>query len=233
MKIYYNAAHWRNSTLIVLQTHGDMDGLLRESWPYWQASGSDIIVTSPVDDPSEFKGPILGHRISNPPVDHYKLQERAMLVLDQVITEIRSPFYTDCMLLPYDCVFLAPVPKKSQIGLETRLDKSLNCTYISPVNMTPPWWFDWTTLERFMEVAKLHHVDYERGTMDRWIAALCHVHGLPFYQTELIGYARNCIAEGRDVVEASIRAGHPLVHGVKSTEDLEWVLNVATKAGVL
>jgi hypothetical protein len=214
----------RNDTLIIIQTHGGVDAALRRHWPWLQLAGSDMIVTSPHNDPSTFEGPLLGLKISDPPRDYFQLQSRTLSIFERV-SELHTQ-YSSIMLLPYDCIFLKPIASQIRPGFETRVDLSKEA-FISPLNSTPPWWFDWPTLETFLTAAKTHPLDFERGIMDRWFAAVCHLHDIPMLQTSLIGYGRNNVSDDWPVVEASIKDGFPLVHGIKTEAEFKRVLEIA------
>src|SRR3990172_5737077 len=112
MKIHFNEARSMR-TLIVIQTHGEVDPALKRHWPWLMKSGCELLVTSPVDDPSEFEGPVLGVKINRMPEDYYRLQERSVLLFKLLLSE-RPPDYDDVMLLPYDCMFLKQIETKLQ-----------------------------------------------------------------------------------------------------------------------
>lgn len=233
MHIYKNPHSHRNDTLIVLQTHGGEDEALSRNWPGLMEGGCDIMVTSPEDDPSKlFESTLLGQVIRDAPKDYWKLQARAVDILTRALRSHHRTDYRDVMLLHYDCVFVGPINTKGPPGLETRLDPNGEAQFDGAHRATPPWWFDWETLEKFLDAAAQHPVDFQHGYMDHWFPAVCDAHGIPMRQTSLIGYCCTYVSAPDRIflAEQSIRQGKPLVHGVKTKLELEWVRRVSGKA---
>jgi len=225
--IHHNSSR-TSDTLILLQTHGGVDPALERHWPWLLRGGCDVLVTSPEDDPALRRGLVVGKVIRKVPQDYYRLQERLVMALEKV--RGLHGGYKDLLVLHYDSVLLGPVGAKNSPGLDTRLDESKE-GFIAPLNSTPPWWFDWETLEKFLKAAALHPINFEGGFLDRWVAAICFLHRIPMTQTSLIGYGRNNVSDDWPEVEKSIRSGFPLVHGIKTEAELKHVLEVAKEVG--
>lgn len=224
--IYLNPAR-RNNALILVQAHGAVERALVRHWPWLMKSGCDIMATSPEDDPLKgVRGPLLGKVIAGDASNLYRLQERAVMAFEMCLERLQLR-YSSVMLLHYDCVFLGAVPMRVPKGLETFRYRSSYKQFKADWKCGPPWWFSWEALEKFTAGAKARPVDYEQGYLDHWIPAICEEFNVPVVQTDLISYSCSSLTEpSRVEAEESIRTGHPLVHGVKSVEDLKWVLGV-------
>lgn len=229
--IYKNEQRSSN-TLVLMQTNGGTEDTLERNWSWLMKGGCDVLVTFPEDDPCrKFRGVALGKVIASPPSDFWRLQHRTLLAFEALLAdeEIRKT-YSDVMLLHQDCLFVGKARAKQREGLETMIIDYPNERerFAVPLLYHPPWWLDWATMTKFVEAARKEPMDWQFGYMDRWFPAVCQKHGVPAYQTGIIDYYCLFISATDRVEEArqSILKGYPLVHGVKTKEELEWVEQV-------
>lgn len=213
--------------LLVVFSRGAEEETCELFLPYWQKSGCDIAISSPVDDPfpSGNKSVVtFTHGLSIGPTRDtwWHLQSR---MLDT---------FRHCLLLNYDAyvftqfdsITLGPLP---YIGVDDSIHRLAGGEapgFKSTFFLHPPWCFGRNRLKQFVEASANYDIQVtEGGIADRWLSLIIERHCMPFTKCNW-GISFNSIDTPVHVacVRQAIANEVKFIHGVKDKSQLDSIL---------
>lgn len=216
-------------TLLVIQAHGGMEPHIERHWPYWKASGLDMLGVDRVDAKVKWPEKIDTMSIG---LSTYIDKETGNMIRIMVRTFnecLMIQDYSDFMMIDYDAVIVSKPPPHPG-GFASTLaafcppewqTKSTRC-------FGTPWWMDRETCARFVEEGErsLALGDYDNGTPDCYCGLILDRTGIPF--TPVNSYHRNTLDmrlpsllnECKEV----IKKGAWIIHGFRDAQHLDYVL---------
>jgi len=200
--------------------------ITRRHLPLWKRFSSEVMVVSPVDSPCILPdAKLLVHEVSN---------KFGMPCLRRQLRGMKEAlsFAADLYVFTeYDGFMIKSPEWRSGLQANAFPDNSGN--YASACFFHFPWIFDRETLERFVACATFE--PFEKGFVDRWLAAQVDLMNVPVHDLQASGegFSRNTIeAQDEERLLQAVRAGAYAIHGVKSASLLKRVLDVARLDGI-
>jgi hypothetical protein len=208
-------------------TFGGGREITKRHLPIWRAHTDDLLLVFPYDDPCVLPDvDMLAHEVSN----KYGMPcLRRQLSGMKAALRYNADYY---VFIEYDGFMLRLPLHRDAVQANLFHHKRQNIGHATCFCPHFPWVFPRDILERF--VAEANFEPFERGFVDRWLAAQMERMGIPFhgFQDSGEGYSRNTIqyAEEKEAVLRCVDSGGYAIHGVKTPELLQSIL---AKAGRL
>ena len=218
-------------TLLVIQAHAGMEPHIERHWPFWKASGLDILGVSRVDGIVKWPEPIPAILVGRSTyID--KQQGNMLRILVETFKHCLQPAfesYSDFMMIDYDAVIIAPPPPHPG-GFASMLaaipppewgSKSTKC-------LGTPWWMDRETCARFVEMGEkmLANGEYDNGTPDCYCGLILDRTGIKFVPVN--SFHRNTLdmrlVRLLNECREAIKNGAWIIHGFRCPEHLDYVL---------
>lgn len=202
-------------------TFGGGREITQRHLPIWRAHTDELLLVFPYDDPCVLPDvDMLAHEVSN----KYGMPcLRRQLSGMKAALRYNADYY---VFIEYDGFMLRRPLQRDAVQANLFHHKRQNISHATCFCPHFPWVFPRDILERF--VAEANFEPFERGFVDRWLAAQMERMGIPFhgFQDSGEGYSRNTIqyAEEKEAVLRCVDSGGYAIHGVKTPELLQSIL---------
>ncbi len=220
-----------SKTLLVIQAHGGMEPHIQRHWPYWKASGLDMLCIDRVDAKVEWPELVNQMSIGKSTYIDRKGGNMLHILVGSFAVCLNEQFkdYSDFMMIDYDAVIIGEVPPHpggfaSVIAAYPPPDWGSKATRC----MGTPWWMDRRSCEVFVETGlkMLAQSEYDNGTPDCYCGLILDRTGVLF--NEVNSFHRNTLDmrlprllnECRD----AIQRGAWIIHGFRDAQHLDYVL---------
>lgn len=208
-------------------TFGGGREITQRHLPIWKAFTDDLLLVFPYDDPCVLPDvDMIAHEVSN----KYGMPclRRQLFGMKESL-RYKADFY---VFIEYDGFLLRRPEPRDCVQANAFPHSTESSKYAAAFCPHFPWVFSAAVLEKFVLTANFE--PFERGFVDRWLAAQMERMGIPFhgFLDSGEGYSRNTIqyAEEKEAVLRCVESGGYAIHGVKTSELLKSIL---TKAGRL
>ena len=192
--------------------------------PVWRKYSNDLLLVYPVDDPCVLPDTdMIAHEVSN----KYGMPclRRQFFGMKHAL-RCQADFY---VFTEYDGFMLRRPEPRDCVQANIFHQKKGTDGYAASFFPHFPWVFPAALLEKF--VAEATFEPFERGFVDRWLAAQIERLGMPIFglQDSGEGFSRNTVQseEEEEQLLQSVASGAYALHGVKSSELLRRVLETA------
>lgn len=218
---------------IIIFAHGAYQSMFDMNLPFWESHSFPILVVCPIGHPIKSTHQVveLGGIGSSGP----QMIERHIKAMIHSALE-HSDYYVF-----FECDSLCiskELPLKS--GLWGNTFRSVDPDYghhqekwITWQYLNFPWIIDHASMCRIICTSLMFPEMQEGGFVDRWIAALAQCAGVPMIRFSPRGFTRSVIdfnnPENASEIEAVIKAGGTMFHGIKTKTDLDFILNIRRK----
>jgi len=226
-----------NKTLLVIQAHGGMEEHINRHWPYWKASGLDILGISRTDAPVQWPELIPSALIGRSTYIDKETGNMIRVMVDTFRFCLGLSLYSDFMMIDYDAVIIKPPPPHPG-GFASVL-----AAYCPPEWKTKstrcfgtPWWMDRETCRKFVEEGErsLAAGDFDNGTPDCYCGLILDRTGINYYPVN--SFHRNTLdmrlPRLLDECKEAIRNGAWIIHGFRDPQHLDYVLGKIPRSEV-
>jgi hypothetical protein len=202
-------------------TFGGGREITQRHLPIWRAHTDELLLVFPYDDPCVLPDvDLMAHEVSN----KYGMPcLRRQLFGMKAALRYEADYY---VFIEYDGFLLSRPEPRDAVQANVFPHKCEEGGYAASFCPHFPWVFPAALLERF--VAEANFEPFERGFVDRWLAAQMERMGIPFYgfQDSGEGYSRNTIQydEEKAAVLRCVESGGYAIHGVKTLALLKSIL---------
>lgn len=203
--------------IVVVMTHGCAGNGFRQNEPYWMAQSEKLIVVCPTDDPVQTRHETLMFaKSSHAGAETWK---RLRITLDELATRE----WDHCCIHEWDSLFLRSEPMSN--GFRAILFANAESPrYMAPIYGLPPWSMDRESFNAMHAKARMYPALFEGGFLDRYLAAIAMLAGVPIMDYAVPGYGRAPIRlEDYQEVRRAILAGTSAIHGIKTPDVLELI----------
>lgn len=218
-------------TLLVIQAHGGMEPHIQRHWPYWKASGLDILGIDRLDGRVNWPEPVPSMSIGRSTYIDKESGNMIRIMVETFRYCLNNLWaqYSDFMMIDYDAVIVSKPPLHPG-GFASTL-----AAYCPPEWKTKstrcfgtPWWMDRETCVRFVEEGErsLALGDYDNGTPDCYCGLILDRTGIQwipvnsFHRNTLDmripGFLEDC--------RQAIIGGAWIIHGFRDPQHLAYVL---------
>ena len=220
-----------SETLLVVQAHGGMEPHIQRHWPYWKASGLDMLGVDRVDGRVQWPEPIPTVTIGRSTYIDKAAGNMSKIMVEtfrHCLSE-RWADYSDFMMIDYDAVIIAKPPAHPG-GFASTL-----AAYCPPEWQTKstrcfgtPWWMDRETCERFVVEGErsLALGEYDNGAPDCYCGLILDRTKIHF--SPVNSFHRNTLdmrlPRLLDECKAAIQGGAWIIHGFRDAQHLDYVL---------
>jgi hypothetical protein len=214
----------------IIFTFGGGREITQRHLPIWRAHTDELLLVFPYDDPCVLPDvDLIAHEVSN----KYGMPclRRQFFGMKSAL-RYKADYY---VFIEYDGFLLRRPEPRDSVQANVFLHKSGEGGYAASFCPHFPWVFPAAHLEKF--VAEANFAPFERGFVDRWLAAQMERIGIPYHGFQQCGegYSRNTIQydEERAAVLECVRNGGYAIHGVKTAELLKDILDAAGQENLL
>jgi len=207
-------------------TFGGGREITQRHLPIWRAHTDELLLVFPYDDPCVLPDvDLIAHEVSN----KYGMPcLRRQFFGMKAALRYKADYY---VFIEYDGFLLRRPEPRDAVQANVFHHKREDGGYAASFCPHFPWVFPAAVLERF--AAEANFEPFERGFVDRWLAAQMERMGIPFhgFQDSGEGYSRNTIQydEEKEAVSSCVESGGYAIHGVKTAELLKSILAKAGK----
>lgn len=192
--------------------------------PVWRKHSDEVLLVFPMDDPCVLPDTdMIAHEVSN----KYGIPclQRQFFGMKHAL-RYKADFY---VFTEYDGFMLRRPEPRDCVQANVFHQKRGEGGYAAAFFPHFPWVFPARLLEKFVTDATFE--PFERGFVDRWLAAQMERIGIPFhgFQEAGEGFSRNTIQSEDEMeqLKRSVLSGAYAIHGVKSSHLLQKVLESA------
>jgi len=219
-----------SKTLLVIQAHGGMEPHIQRHWPYWKASGLDMLGVDRTDAPVKWPEPIATLSLGRSTYRDSKTGNNARTMVGTFRYCLYTcEGYSDYMMIDYDAVIISKPPPHPG-GFASTLaawcppewkTKSTRC-------FGTPWWMDRETCIRFVNEGEklLAAGDYDNGSLDCYCGLILDRARIPF--SPVNSFHRNTLdmrlPRLLNECRAAIKNGAWIIHGFRDAQHLDYVM---------
>jgi len=221
-----------SKTLLIIQAHGGMEPHIKRHWPYWKASGLDILGVDRIDGKVHWPEPIETISFGRSTYIDQKTGNMIRIMVDTFrycLMSERWWNHSDFMMIDYDAVIISKPPSHPG-GFASTL-----AAYCPPEWKTQstrcfgtPWWMDRETCIRFVKEGErsLNNGDYDNGTPDCYCGLILDRTGIPF--SPVNAFHRNTLdmrlPKLLNECKDAIANGAWIIHGFRDAQHLDYAL---------
>lgn len=218
-------SHSASTVLITVFCYAGGREIIARHLPVWRRHSDQVLLVFPEDSFAPFPDTLL---LAHGPSQKFG---RHCLDRQRVGMQTAATFQADLyVFLEYDAVlFERP---RLRTGIQANTFPTHEPDFASDHFFHFPWIFDRESLRRFTAEATLE--PFEKGFVDRWLAAQADRMGLPWFDLTAAGegFSRNTIQTPEEEAEAErvVQAGGYAIHGIKTAALLERLLRASPAA---
>lgn len=217
-------------TLLIIHSYKGAENQVKWSWPHYLVPGWDILGVTPYNSVHSWpdKTPSVGIAAEGYTGTHGPV-DRLVGTFEHVLKPEFSQ-YSDFCIIEYDGVFLRKPPSHPG-GLHTHLSGGGIQGYKAPRFFHTPWWADRPAAQRIVEEGKklIANNEYENGSPDFFLALAMERGNIQWTQSKTWSVNGGNFWDRRDQAAEPIKQGIWYLHGIRTREDLDWILHRVPK----
>lgn len=227
------------STLLIIQSHREAKDQLFRNWPHLQLPGWDILGVVPEDSihswPADINHcEIIGKAMNGDgDIGNANYLKRWLATWEKVLNRDTYKDYSDFAMTEYDSIFINQPPAHPG-GAFTHLAGGPMSGFKCSKFFHPIWWLSRIAAEIVVEEGKklFAEGEFEQGSPDCFLGLISDRRPeLVFNETGNFSVNGNDFKNRRDQAEKVI-PGTWFVHGFRTQQELDWILQHANTAKI-
>lgn len=215
--------------VVAILSHSGANATVQRHWPLYLNCGCDIVGIGRTDthcqwpaESGQFIGSMDIGQESYAKGDNHIC--RFLELVEWFLTDAMMKSYTHLVVIEYDGVFFAPVPKLKINTFYGKLAGGKSDGFLGSMYIHTPWCMDRLCAGNVLKHgrAMLKAGLIEQGFLDRWFGLMIDLYDLQWRDTGAGTYTHNTLDTPEKIAEAgrAVAEGAWYVHGLKTAEQL-------------